>query len=366
MRALGKVDRYVGRLFAMSYVTAFLLVVGLFLILDMATNLDEYLRPDEQGQTPSMLLIARYYALHTPFLYLQMSPFVTLVAGMFATARLARSNEVVAVLNAGVSSRRMLAPMLLGALLLAAGMFALREWVTAELGEARDVLQDRLVERRERPVYDYVWIRDPSGRQARFSEYEPAVRPGESALFRELFCAFRQGRETVFLQAAAGEWDAGRGEWRLTDGRRLIVSERSQENRSIDVLTDLVFTPEDVELAYRGRERPEGLGIADLRRLLVRDPHNISYRTLLHANLTYPLAGLVLLFVGLPFLVGQERGRAAERIALGFFLCLTYFAVDFVARTLGIQGELGPLHAGWLPVVLFGSLGGALFASMRS
>jgi lipopolysaccharide export LptBFGC system permease protein LptF len=67
-----------------------------------------------------------------------------------------------------------------------------------------------------------------------------------------------------------------------------------------------------------------------------------------------------------PFVVGDERGKAGERIARGFLLCVAYFGVDFVARTLGLQGTVGPVFSGWLPLVLFGSLGAVLTAFMRS
>ena len=61
-----------------------------------------------------------------------------------------------------------------------------------------------------------------------------------------------------------------------------------------------------------------------------------------------------------------QRGRAGERIARGFFLCVAYFGIDFIARTLGLQGQVGPLYAAWFPVVFFGSLGAVLTAGMRS
>jgi lipopolysaccharide export system permease protein len=83
-------------------------------------------------------------------------------------------------------------------------------------------------------------------------------------------------------------------------------------------------------------------------------------------HLTFPLAGLVLLLVGLPFLMGQERGRGVERVAVGILICIAYFAVDFVARTLGITGQIGPIYAAWFPFVFFGSLGAVLYGTMRS
>ena len=84
----GQLDRYVIRLFAFSYLTAFLLVVGLFLIIDVAASLDTFVAPDDEGRSPSSLTILAYYASHVPFIYFHTSIFVTLVGGLFTTTHL--------------------------------------------------------------------------------------------------------------------------------------------------------------------------------------------------------------------------------------------------------------------------------------
>ena len=70
----GRLDRYVTRLFALSYAAAFFLVVGLYLIIDMATKLDDYVSPDAAGHSASTLQVLGFYGLQLPFLYLLMSP----------------------------------------------------------------------------------------------------------------------------------------------------------------------------------------------------------------------------------------------------------------------------------------------------
>jgi len=158
----------------------------------------------------------------------------------------------------------------------------------------------------------------------------------------------------------------GGGRWDLAEGWRIEDDGRERRTRREDVLDDLRFTPEDVETAWRARERPLDLSWRELRSLLAREPTSVQYRTLLQYALTFPLAGLVLLLVGLPFVVGDERGKAGERVARGFLLCVCYFGVDTVARTMGLQGAVGPVFSGWLPLVVFGSLGATLTASMRT
>ncbi len=365
----GRLDRYVMRLFGLSYLAAFLLVVGLYVIIDSSVNLDEYLTEHADGTMPGMGTIGRYYALHLPFLYLEMSPFVTLVAGLFTAAKMVRHNEVVAALNAGVSSRRLFAPVYLGAVLLAGGMFALREWATEALSRERDVLREYLIEQREEPVLENFWVKDSDRQRVRLEEYRangPLTGGPEMTGITSMIAV---GDAAVAIDAALAhspELVDGRWRWQLVDGHLTYVDESKRRGERIEVFDHVNVGPDDVEVAWRGRTHPLDLSFAQVRVLLERDPDNLQYRTVRQYHLTFPLAGLLLLLVGMPFLVGQRRGRGVERVGVGVLLCLVYFGTDFVTRTLGLQGLLGPVYAAWFPVVLFGSLGLVLTGSMRS
>lgn len=360
----GRLDRYVGRLFAASYLSAFALVVGLYVIVDLSVNFDEYLVEHPDGSTASLLTIAHYYLLHLPFLYLEMSPFVTLVAGLFTAARLVRNNELVAGMGAGVSSRRMFAPIYVGALVLAGCMFLLREWATDSLGHQRDALREYLLEQSDEVVYHNLWVRDTDGMRLRLEEYRPVDRQGRGLLARFT------GDQTAVAIDAERIWAptlvGGRWRWSLEGGSMTHVDADERRREALHTFDAVNVGPADVELAWRGRERPLDLSFVEASALLERDPDNLQYKTVRQYCLTFPLAGLLLLLVGLPFLVTQERGRGVERVAVGILLCMAYFAVDFVMRTLGLQGQVGPIYAAWVPLVLFGSLGLVLTASMRT
>jgi len=361
-----RLDRYVLRLFGLSYGAAFLLVVGLFLILDMATHLDDYLAPDQEGYKVPLVTVLRFYALQLPFLYLQMAPYVTLIAGLFTGAHLARANEVVAALNAGLSVRRLFLPLYLAAGLLAAAVFALREGATERLGRERALLQERFdqKDRRAPSVVESLVVRDVEGRTVMVNEYAVGEAP-ESGRIRGLSALYSRGEVRISVAAREASPISG-GRWALVEGQRIEDDGRARSVVAADLEDDLRFSPGDVELAWKAREHPLDLSTGELGRLLAREPTNLQLQTLYQYGLTFPLAGLVLLLVGLPFVVGHERGKAGERIARGFLLCVAYFLVDTVARNLGLQGLVGPLFSGWLPLVLFGSLGVVLTASMRS
>jgi len=363
LRAVGRLDRYSARLFVTSYATALLLVVGLFWVLDLAAHIDDFFEPWPDGTMVDSKLILRYHLLNLPYLFLQVAPFVTLVAGMFTVNRLLKANEVVAVLGAGVSAHRLLTPIFVGGLLAAIGMFGVREWASHSIADARDALLDVLENHRFERVYHNLWLRDLDGNNLRLGSFHPGNEESEGAHVEDFEAIIRDGASTKTILAHRADWHSGT--WILTEGVSRTVS-KELEVGELHSLEDVDFTPKQALSYRRARDNPLELSFSEVRKLMRRDPDNVVYRTLWQYHLTFPLANLVLLLVAIPVMLGYERGRGSERMALGMGMALFYFATDFVCRTMGIQGALPPLISSWLPVLIFGSVGVVLFDSMRT
>lgn len=375
LRLGGRLDRYVGTLFLNSYATAFFLVVGLFLILDMASNLDEYLEPWPDGSRVSTFLIGWYYLLDVPFLFLQVAPFVTLVAGLFTVSKLLKLNEVVAMLGAGVSSWRLLAPIFLLGAVSGVLMFGLREAISTGVAAQRDALKHLLEEKSTDLVYSNLWVRDLNGSAVRLEEFRPSATIAAASGATEAAPPRIRGLEAILrspthwssVEAVSATYlprGSGMG-WKLEGGLHEEVA-GSQRTEAVDWLDGFDFTPDLAVTYWRARENPLELSFGEVRELARRNPDDVVYQTLSQYHLTFAMANLVLLLVGVPVLMRSDRRRATEGIATGAILCVFYFAADFVLRNLGLQGNLDPLFAAWLPVLIFGSLGLVLYDSMKS
>ncbi len=365
----GHVDRYVGALFAASYATAFLLVVGLMVILDLASKID-YLEPWEDGGQAPTLLALRFWVLNVPFLYLQVAPFVTVIAAMFTATRLRKNNEIVAMLAAGISAHRLMLPILLGGVVVALAMFGLREGATRTIGVQRDFVHDLLENRRYVRVFEGQWLRDRSGNVIRLGRFYPATGEPPIASVEDVQAIIREGGVWQSIRADRGvyvryedEDDTG---WQLQNGWIEEVGREAIVPTPIQRLRGIEFTPHDVIVAHKASTAPMELSFTEVRELARRDPDNVQWQTLMQYHLSFPVSNLVLLLVALPFLLRQERGRGVEGLVLGCLLCLFYFAADFVARAMGMEGAIGPVVATWLPVLFFGSLGVVLYDSMRT
>jgi lipopolysaccharide export LptBFGC system permease protein LptF len=359
LKPLGSLDLYVGKLFLSSYATALLLVVGLFWVLDLATHLDDFLDPWPDGRQAPTRTIVEYYILNMPYLFLQVAPFVTLVAGMFVVNRLLRNNEVVAALNAGISAHRLLMPIFVGALVAAAGMFGIREWLAVGVAEKRDALLDVLVNKREDQVYQELCLRNIFGSFLRLGEFRPGLGQARD------FMAIMRGDNHVDVSVIADEATWTGNSWALTNGKKYFTG-TSREMTAVSTFYEPGFTPEMALTFRRARDNPLELSFGEVRELIRREPENYVYLTLWQYHLTFPLANLVLLLVGIPVLLGYERGRGTERTALGGLLCLFYFGTDFVFRSLGLGGVVRPDLASWMPILIFGSLGVVLYDSMKT
>lgn len=375
----GRLDRYVGRVFIGAYLLATLLVVGLFLVVDLASNLDDFLKPTVDGTDTPLGKVAHFYLLQLPFLYLQVAPFITLIAGLFTVTRLQKAREVIAALAAGISARRLLAPVFVFGALLTLGVIGMREVVSSAIGFQRGVLLVELDQHLSWAVLDDVRLKDANGDMIQLDRYWP-IDPGlaestgvwdrrttQGARIEGLSAVREADGEWLSYSATRGHWGGEAAGWELVEGELRQVGEAAAATRTLRTLEgDMAFTPEDVWIAWKGRNNPLDLSFSEAARLADRDPQNIQYRTLRYYLLTFPLANLVLLLVGLPFLLNYERGRGTEGLVAGFGLCVVYFATDFVTLNLGMQGQIGPVFACGLPAVLFGSLGVVLTGSMRT
>jgi lipopolysaccharide export system permease protein len=361
----GRLDRYVATLFLSSYATAFFVLVGLFLILDMAANLDEYVETWPGGGSAPILLIARYYLLNIPFQFLQVAPFITLVAGLFTASKLMKNSEVTAALAAGVSVQRLLTPVFVGAIVCGLLMLELRETLSSTLARQRDTAKYVLTHQQYDEVYSELWLRDLNGSVVHLKDYRPSAGDARVPEVRGLEATLRSAAQWSSTSASRAVYEerGGRTAWWLEDGlRREVLG--VDVKRAVDRLEGFEFGPELALSYHRARENPLELSFGEARELARRDPDNVVYRTLLQYHLTFPLANLVLLLVGLPIMMRQTRGQGVEGVAAGCLLCIFYFATDFVMTNLGLQGAIDPYLAAWLPILTFGSLGLAMFESM--
>src|SRR5580698_2326188 len=116
-------DRYVIISFIKNYCISFMVLVGMYVVLDMVFNFNNMVQFQAQASAFETLIgtlrdMADYYFYQCFLFFVHLSGIIPVVAAAFTLMRLTRFNELTAMLAAGVPLLRIAMPIVLVALLL--------------------------------------------------------------------------------------------------------------------------------------------------------------------------------------------------------------------------------------------------------
>ena len=128
-------DKYVAKNFLTGYAISFCVLMGLRIVIDLFVNLDEFTEHADLGAAAVIRNVLTYYALNSMLYFRDFAGMITVVAAAFSLGRMVRSNELVAVMASGVSLRRVIAPIIILALLLSVLLVVDQELLIPPLGD---------------------------------------------------------------------------------------------------------------------------------------------------------------------------------------------------------------------------------------
>src|SRR5437763_1204304 len=129
-------DRYVTAAFFKNYCLSFMILVGLYVVLDMLFNFDDLMAIQTKSGysgtetiVPLLKTIGDYYFYQIFLFFVQLSGIIPIVAAAFTLMRMSRQNELSAILSAGVPLLRLALPIILAAVVLNALLLVDQETV---------------------------------------------------------------------------------------------------------------------------------------------------------------------------------------------------------------------------------------------
>jgi len=128
-------DRQMIRGFFKAYFVCLTSLLSLYVVVDLFTNMDDFTQ-HPGGLGAVVQHIVKYYGFQIPVIFDRLCEMIVLLAAMFTVAWVQRNNELLPLLSAGVSTQRVVRPILLSA----AGMLMLtvlnQELIIPRIGAA--------------------------------------------------------------------------------------------------------------------------------------------------------------------------------------------------------------------------------------
>ncbi len=375
-------DRYVIWTFVKNYLISFMVLVGMYVVLDMLFNFDELVDVKGTASGPAVLDVLRmlrgigdYYFYQTFFFFVHLSGVIPIVAAAFTFIRLSRFNELTAFLAAGVPLLRIALPVIVAAVILNGLLLVDQEVVIPQIS-------DHLIRRRDQMHisqavnFPILGLQDGDGNLLVAARYTvpTSLTP---ARMEYISVIFRDDNYDAVAQAYADSavWDARLRGWRMEGG--LLETGLSPDSPPTPPKPYPVYqsniTPTEVALYKRG-DFVELLSTEQINQLLSR-PKSYGALDLLrvkHFRFTQPLINITMLLLAIPFVLTRDPTRLKTTLLVCAALVGGVMASVFVCQQLaghppqGALGESWPALMAWAPVILFGPVAVVLLERMKT
>ena len=358
---MNRLDRYVGKIALGAFGACLLFFLFLMVVVDLLTNLAKYARIAEEKELGGLQMameLGPFYLKQLPVLFTAVTPFATVIAGMFTVARLHGANEVVPMLFVGRSIFVVLRPLLWIGVLAAVLMAACWQWVVPVVSPSLAQQTKFLEEGREEEKFLVHEVHGDVSQYFYVVRYEPKKQRISDL---SMLVVGTLAEDTVNFKADHAVWDDDQKDWRLENGWRITT----RLDEPVEWLGRPDVTPAVLLLQSREEVSPETMSYTELAELSATR-NRADLRLALHRHITYPLANLLLLLLALPMAVRYERGSRIDRILAAIGLCAGYLLCDLTCQRLGQRDLLHPIVAAWTPTIVFGSLGAVLFGSTKT
>lgn len=120
--------------FLKAYVICYVSLVGLYIIIDAFSNLDEFAKRADTS-IELFRIMSRYYLVHQSEIFDRLCGVIGMMAAIFTVTWMQRNNEHLAMLAAGISTHRAIIPVLVSSVIVSTFAIGNQEVVMPYLGE---------------------------------------------------------------------------------------------------------------------------------------------------------------------------------------------------------------------------------------
>jgi lipopolysaccharide export system permease protein len=308
-----------------------------------------------------------YLSLKIPYYFNLILPLTFLISILILIILMIRSNEVLIIRTAGISTLTFMKPILCLSLVLVVLSFVLSEWTIPFTSTAADYVYQVKIKQEQSFVYfknDKIWFKR-GNTVANIDFYDARKDMIKGLTLLELTPGYAI---TKRIDAREGVWT--QGEWVFSD-----VIERSFANDGIaskELYKELKGIIKEPPSVFKIVEKnPEEMSYKELQRYinrLKRNGHDIRrYLVDLHSKIAFPFINLVMVLAG--FSVGLRYSKTkhiSKGVFTGILVGILYWFFHTISLALGYKEIFPPLFAAWLSNLLFVSLGVIGIVTLRT
>ena len=344
------IDKYIIRKFLGTFFFSIVLILTIAVVFDFAEKIDNFM----EKEAPVRAIIFDYYFNFIPYFATLFAPLFVFISVIFFTSKMAVNTEIVAILNCGMSFRRMMWPYLISAVVIAVLAFILTNFIIPRANLERMDFEDKYyrsasrkvtVENIHRQVFKNIYVF--------MGSYNPISQRGQNFTIERFNdngrLESKLSSPTVIFDTADNKWSA------MNYTLREIVDDEEILTKGKRLDTTLTIKPEDFSrdpgfvgtMTYKELDDYISLlqlqGSDELKLFLIEK----------HRRFSNPFAVFILTLIGVSLSSRKVRGGIGMNIGIGLILSFSYILFLQFASQFSLKGNLSPMLAMWIPNIIY-------------
>ena len=348
---IGILDWYIIKKFIGTYIYAILLIISIAIVFDFNENLSKF----TQYHAPWRAIIFDYYANFIPYYSNLFSPLFVFIAVIFFTSKLAGNSEIISMMAAGVSIRRLMRPYMISCVLIAGLTFYLNSFVIPHGTVIRQNFETLYRNSKKNTSAENVQLQVAKNTVAYIQHYDDQYKRG----YGFSLVKFKDKKIVSHMTAMEIQYDTvadTKYHWKVSNWKiRTLkgLKEHIQSGASKDTVllmepTDLVYSKGQQEtftspelLSYISKQTSRGSG------------NVVQYEVEFHKRIAMSFSSFILTIIGLSLSSRKRKGGMGLYLGIGLALSFGYIMLQTVSATFAIKDDTPPILAAWIPNIIF-------------
>ncbi len=359
------IKEYVLGEFLKIFIGCLVLFISLSWIIDLFDHLDEIAK----ARVPLFVLCDYYFSL-TPFIFVNISPIIIILATIFTLSSLNRNNEIMTIKAIGINLWSIIWIFLTFGIIMSICSFAVNEMVKPQSYLHSVTLKEKYFKPKEAglgksTIMNNLTFYGSHNRIFIIESYDP-----KRYLITNIIISENNNLNQLARQIVAKKAQWIEGFWVFYD---CIISEYENgefKSEPVHYSEKVIIIDEKPKDFQKADIQPDLMSYWQLKKYIRRLQNNglkaQKELVILYNKIAFPLANLIIIFFSVPFTLTRSRSESLFfGITVSIALSFSYWGVNAVSISLGKIGILSPLLSAWLPNILFLFIGIELIESVK-
>ena len=351
LRYIKVLDWYIIRKFIGTYIYSIALIISISIVFDVNENLAKF----SQYHAPLKAVVFDYYANFVPYFANLFSPLFVFIAVIFFTSKLASNSEIISMLAAGVSFKRLMRPYMISCVLISTLSFFLSAYIIPHGTVIRQNFETMYKNKKKNTSADNVMLQVDRGVIAYIQHYDNTMKKGYGFSLDK----FENKKLVSHMTAMEAQYDTisdSKYHWTLSNWK-VRELRGLKEHITSGMRRDTVIQIEPTDLVY-SKGQQETFTSPELKEYISKQMDRgssnvVQYQVEYHKRIASSFASFILTTIGLSLSSRKRKGGMGMYLGIGLALSFGYIMLQTVSSTFAINANTPPIIAAWIPNIIF-------------